>query len=178
MVRTSVKINPRPIDTSFINRYKTFNLITDGKADERYGVCSNYLEGLDKNDEIQIFMRSAPSFHLPNDTTQPIILIGPGKTNSLLLRKLNSIVLSLACFLLTCSIIGTGTAPFRSFWQELDEKKMLNASFEVPKVWLFFGCRAKTLDLYFDEKKEMSEKGILDKVFLALSREVNTPKVS
>lgn len=73
---------------------------------------------------------------------------------------------------------GTGTAPFRSFWQELDEVKSTNDAFIVPKVWLFFGCRAKGLDLYSDEKREMLEKGILDKVFLALSREVNTPKVS
>lgn len=73
---------------------------------------------------------------------------------------------------------GTGTAPFRSFWQELDEIKSQNASFRVPKVWLFFGCRAKCLDLYSDEKREMLEKGILDKVFLALSREVKIPKVS
>lgn len=73
---------------------------------------------------------------------------------------------------------GTGTAPFRSFWQELDEIKMMSASFSVPKVWLFFGCRAKCLDLYSAEKREMLEKGILDKVFLALSREANIPKVS
>lgn len=74
--------------------------------------------------------------------------------------------------------LGTGTAPFRSFWQELDEIKMFNASFNVPKVWLFFGCRAESLDLYSNEKREMLEKGILDKVFLALSREVHIPKVS
>lgn len=48
----------------------------------------------------------------------------------------------------------------------------------MPKVWLFFGCRAKSLDLFSDEKKEMLERGILDKTFLALSREVNIPKVS
>lgn len=53
-------------------------MITDGKADERYGVCSNYLERLEKNEEIQLFVRSAPGFHLPKDTTHPIILIGPG----------------------------------------------------------------------------------------------------
>lgn len=75
-------------------------------------------------------------------------------------------------------VSGTGTAPFRSFWQELDEIKSLDASFNVPKVWLFFGCRTKLLDLYSDEKESMLEKGILDKVFLALSREPKIPKVS
>jgi nitric-oxide synthase len=56
-----------------------FFIATDGSDDERYGVCSNYLEGLEQNEEILIFVRSAPGFHLPKDTTQPIILIGPGK---------------------------------------------------------------------------------------------------
>jgi len=74
--------------------------------------------------------------------------------------------------------IGTGTAPFRSFWQELDEIKLQNSSFNVPKVWLFFGCRTKSLDLYSDEKREMVENGILNRVFLALSREPDIPKVS
>lgn len=48
---------------------------------------------------------------------------------------------------------------------------------QLPKVWLFFGCRTAVLDLYCDEKQEMVEKGILDKVFLALSREQNVQKV-
>jgi nitric-oxide synthase, brain len=75
-------------------------------------------------------------------------------------------------------IIGTGTAPFRSFWQELDEIKLQNPSVKVPKVWLFFGCRTKSLDLYSDEKRKMLENGVLNRVFLALSREHSTPKVS
>lgn len=45
------------------------------------------------------------------------------------------------------------------------------------KIWLFFGCRQKTLDLYRQEKKEMMEAGVLDKVFLALSRESGLKKV-
>lgn len=148
----------------------------DGKADERFGVCSNYLEGLEQDDEIQLFVRSAPSFHLPQDTSQPIILIGPG---NLFLRRLRGrLTINLHTFLLDRSWAGTGTAPFRSFWQELDEIKLQNSVFVVPKVWLFFGCRARSLDLYSDEKKEMLERGILDKTFLALSREVNIPKVS
>jgi nitric-oxide synthase len=43
-------------------------------------------------------------------------------------------------------------------------------------VWLFFGCRTRKLDLYHDEKEEMLEKGVLDRVFLALSREKGIPK--
>lgn len=80
-------------------------------------------------------------------------------------------------FIVVCEI-GTGTAPFRSFWQDLDEIKSQDTSFDVPKVWLFFGCRTKSLDLYSDEKSAMLENGILNRVFLALSREKNVPKVS
>lgn len=42
-------------------------------------MCSNYLEGLDKDDEVQMFIRSAPSFRMPQNKTHPMILIGPGK---------------------------------------------------------------------------------------------------
>jgi hypothetical protein len=107
-------------------------------------------------------------------------------------KKLNSISIlnndkskSISIFFYSLSILfyfsslkGTGTAPFRSFWQELDEIKSQTASFNVPKVWLFFGCRTRNLDLYRMEKEKMLEMGILDKVFLALSREINIPKVS
>lgn len=113
------------------------------------------------------FFGSASSFHLPDDITKPVLLIGP----------------------------GTGIAPFRSFWQhwsflkEQDEtvivgfhftaaeKKIKNCIFQLPKVWLFFGCRTTSLDLYSDEKQKMIERGVLDKVFLALSREKDVPKV-
>lgn len=91
---------------------------------------------------------SAPSFYLPQDITKPVILVGP----------------------------GTGIAPFRAFWQhrytQLITKKKLG------KMWLFFGCRQKEMDLYREEKSEMVEKNVLEKVFLALSREPNVPKVT
>lgn len=45
------------------------------------------------------------------------------------------------------------------------------------KVWLFFGCRQRNLDLYRQEKEEMIKAGVLDKVFLALSREPGLKKV-
>lgn len=112
-------------------------------------MCSNYLEGLEPNEEICLFVRSAPGFHLPKDKSNPVILIGP----------------------------GTGTAPFRGFWQEWDEMKLREPDCQIPKVWLFFGCRTKDLDLYCCEKQEMVNKNILDRTFLALSRETDIPKV-
>lgn len=71
---------------------------------------------------------------------------------------------------------GTGIAPFRGFWQQRLSEKLDNKP--VGKMWLFFGCREKEGDLYRDEKEEMLEKHVLDRVFLALSREPNIPKVS
>lgn len=44
------------------------------------------------------------------------------------------------------------------------------------KIWLFFGCRQKNIDLYCQEKGEMMEAGVLDNVFLALSREKGIKK--
>ena len=109
---------------------------------------------------------------MPADTKAPIILVGP----------------------------GTGIAPFRGFWHHrlaqikmnsgknnnknifLPETKgnfQLNFFFieqEFGKIWLFFGCRQKELDLYRQEKKEMQALGVIDKVFLALSREPNVKK--
>uniref|UniRef100_A0A4Y0BMI3 Nitric oxide synthase n=1 Tax=Anopheles funestus TaxID=62324 RepID=A0A4Y0BMI3_ANOFN len=120
----------------------------DGEGAEHYGVCSNYLANLQSDDRIYLFVRSAPSFHMSKDPTKPVILIGP----------------------------GTGIAPFRSFWQEWDHIKTEMVDCKIPKVWLFFGCRTKNVDLYRDEKEEMVQNGVLDRVFLALSREENIPK--
>ncbi|XP_050084413.1 nitric oxide synthase isoform X1 [Anopheles aquasalis] len=119
----------------------------DGSGAEHYGVTSNYLADLDPQERLLLFVRSAPSFHMPKDPTKPIILIGP----------------------------GTGIAPFRSFWQEWLYRK-LEIGEQIPKVWLFFGSRTRSLDLYRDEKEEMVQQGILDRVFLALSREKDIPK--
>ncbi len=71
--------------------------------------------------------------------------------------------------------LGTGIAPFRGFWQEWDELKARNV--KIPKIWLFFGCQTNELDLYRAEKEEMLNKKILDRTFLALSRDPNIPKV-
>lgn len=47
----------------------------------------------------------------------------------------------------------------------------------VGRMWLFFGCRTKEMDLYKEEKAVMQKSGVLERVFLALSREPNIPKV-
>lgn len=146
----SISSSPRKVNneihlTVAIVRYRS----EDGNGEERYGVCSNYLAGLSKIDELHMFVRSAPSFHLPPNNERPIILIGP----------------------------GTGIAPFRSFWQEFEILRELNAHVPLPKVWLFFGCRNRDVDLYANEKAQLMREKILDRVFLALSRESTIPKV-
>ncbi|MCV2402536.1 sulfite reductase flavoprotein subunit alpha [Marinomonas sp. C2222] len=61
---------------------------------------------------------------------------------------------------------GTGIAPFRSF---LEEREMTGAS---GKNWLFFGDRnSKTDFLYRDELEAMQEKGLLNQLDLAFSRD-------
>lgn len=122
----------------------------DGHGDERFGVCSNYLAGLKANDELFMFVRSALGFHLPADRSRPVVLIGP----------------------------GTGIAPFRSFWQEFQVLREVDTTASLPKLWLFFGCRNRDVDLYAEEKAQLLQDQIMDRVFLALSREPDIPKVS
>lgn len=84
---------------------------------------------------------------MPTNLTTPIIMVGP----------------------------GTGIAPFRAFWQE--RHAQVENENKTGKMWLFFGCRERGLDLYRDEKADMINKRVLDKLFLALSRDPNVPKV-
>lgn len=120
----------------------------NGNGPERFGVCSNYLLKLKEQDEIYIFVRSSPGFHLPADIESPLILIGP----------------------------GTGIAPFRSFWQHLEVLKENSPTQKLPDTWLFYGCRSIKYDLYANEKAKLLQNKILSRVFLALSREQNMKK--
>ncbi|XP_057655799.1 nitric oxide synthase-like protein isoform X1 [Diorhabda carinulata] len=118
----------------------------DGQGASHYGVCSNYLQGVPLGSDVSVFVRSASAFHLPTDPMVPVIMVGP----------------------------GTGIAPFRAFWQE--RTMLLKKKQKIGKMWLFFGCRTKDMELYREEKEEMQRIGVLDKVFLALSREPNIPR--
>ncbi|XP_072398883.1 nitric oxide synthase, salivary gland isoform X3 [Diabrotica undecimpunctata] len=120
----------------------------DGAGDLHYGVCSNYLKDVELNTEVYTVVRSAPGFYLPTDESLPIIAVGP----------------------------GTGIAPFRGFWQER-EAILKEKPGNLGKKWLFFGCRTKDMDLFGDEKDEMVKMNVMDRVFLALSREPGEPKV-
>lgn len=71
---------------------------------------------------------------------------------------------------------GTGVAPFRGFWHTLHHKQKVEG-IVVPKLWLFFGCRQRALDLYREEKDIMIDEKIIDREFLALSRQPGLKKV-
>ncbi|XP_044753718.1 nitric oxide synthase-like protein isoform X2 [Coccinella septempunctata] len=119
----------------------------DGTGPRHYGVCSNFLNEIKVGEEVWVFIRRAPNFHLPEDLSKPIIVVGP----------------------------GTGIAPFKGFWEH---RHMLSLdNHKLGKMLLFFGCRTKELDLYRDEKADAVARRIIDKTFLALSREPGRPKM-
>jgi len=61
-----------------------------GKGPVHHGVCSTWLNSLQPGDKVPCYVRQAQTFHMPEDSTVPVIMVGP----------------------------GTGIAPFRSFWQQ------------------------------------------------------------
>ncbi|XP_026329114.1 nitric oxide synthase-like isoform X2 [Hyposmocoma kahamanoa] len=120
--------------------YKTQN----GKGPTHYGVASTYLEALQPDDDVLVFIRRAPSFHMPKDISAPLIMVGP----------------------------GSGIAPFRGFWHHRrSQMKSLEPDAQKPgPMWLFFGCRHSDMELYKEEKEEALSDGVLTNSFLALSR--------
>ena len=78
---------------------------------------------------------------------------------------------------------GTGIAPFRAFWQELEYKEKLSKQSGMkkekkPEVVLYTGCRNSQEDFLFqDEIQKCHSQGVLTKVYCAFSRERGKPKV-
>jgi cytochrome P450/NADPH-cytochrome P450 reductase len=98
------------------------------------GVCSNYLAGRRVGDTIHATVRETKAgFRLPDDSTVPIIMIGP----------------------------GTGLAPFRGFLQERAARKAAGA--RLGPAMLFFGCRHPQQDfLYANELEAFAAAGICE----------------
>jgi cytochrome P450 / NADPH-cytochrome P450 reductase len=107
------------------------------------GICSNYLAGRRTGETVHATVRETKAgFRLPDDSTVPIIMIGP----------------------------GTGLAPFRGFLQERAALKVRGAM--LGPAMLFFGCRHPEQDyLYADELKAHAESGITE-LYTAFSRGV------
>jgi cytochrome P450 / NADPH-cytochrome P450 reductase len=105
------------------------------------GICSNFLAGRRAGEAIHATVRETKAgFRLPDDSTVPIIMIGP----------------------------GTGLAPFRGFLQERAARKARGSA--LGPAMLFFGCRHPDQDyLYADELKAHAESGITE-LYTAFSR--------
>ena len=97
------------------------------------GVCTNYLAHKTETSQIYAFVKDTKAvFGLPDDSTTPLIMIGP----------------------------GTGIAPFRGFLQERAQLKKQGK--KLGAAILFFGCRNQHQDfIYEDELREFEREEIV-----------------
>ncbi|KAL0482138.1 NADPH-cytochrome P450 reductase [Acrasis kona] len=119
-----------------------YNAISGGKLVE--GSASSYLERLTPGQKCYLYVRKS-NFHLPSDTSRPVIMIGP----------------------------GTGLAPFAGFLQQRRSQKEKNKT--LGKSMLFFGCRHREHDYIYNQELEKSHSdNIIDNLELAFSRDQNS----
>ncbi|XP_052212752.1 methionine synthase reductase-like [Dreissena polymorpha] len=95
------------------------------------------------NVKIPIFARTNQNFHLPDDLTIPLILIGP----------------------------GTGVAPLIGFLQERAELKRKNPEVHHGEVWLFYGCRHRDRDYLFRDTLEAFVTSVVTRLCVSFSRD-------
>ena len=97
------------------------------------GTCSNYLAELAPGNGFNALVREpTASFRLPDDPSEPIIMIGP----------------------------GTGLAPFRGFLQARDH--LAKSGTALGPARLYFGCRDPEEDfLYRDQLEDFDRRGIV-----------------
>ncbi|KAM4795668.1 nitric oxide synthase, inducible [Rhinophrynus dorsalis] len=144
-ISSSIDMTPGEIHlTVAVVNYKT----KDGLGTLHHGVCSTWLNTIELKELVPCFIRSTNTFHLPENSSTPCLLIGP----------------------------GTGISPFRAFWQQrlCDlEKKGKKAGSMI----LLFGCQQAEMDeLYKEETAEMKHKGVLKEVYTAYSRQPGQKK--
>ncbi|XP_037113980.1 nitric oxide synthase, brain isoform X1 [Syngnathus acus] len=120
----------------------------DGEGPIHHGVCSSWLNRIEKGDVVPCFVRRAPLFRLPKDHQAPCILVGP----------------------------GTGIAPFRSFWQQR-MFDLQHKGVEAWPMILVFGCRQSEMDhIYKEETVQARNKEVFKELYTAYSREPGKPK--
>ncbi|XP_066230726.1 methionine synthase reductase isoform X1 [Saccopteryx leptura] len=94
--------------------------------------------------EISISPRTTNSFHLPNDLSVPIIMVGP----------------------------GTGIAPFIGFLQHREKLQEQHPEGDFGVTWLFFGCRHQDRDYLFrEELRHFLKHGVLTHLKVSFSRD-------
>lgn len=104
------------------------------------GICSNFIQGLKEGSKANIFVRRS-TFHLPEDTTKPVIMVGP----------------------------GTGSAPFIGFIEQrlvLQQKGK-----KMGDCLFYFGCRKQNEDFIFEDLMKKADKEGVIKLNVAFSRE-------
>lgn len=165
-------IKPRFYSVSGISVNLTLGVVRfkTSTGENREGLCSNYLNTVPLNSRINYvygYIRSAPTFHMPQDKSVPMILISA----------------------------GTGIAPFRSFWQkryadmylkkntQQQQQQKSDAINQVDsksdkfgRIDLYFGCRNPKYLLYKDELDQMMETGVLSSINVAFSRQIDKKK--
>ncbi len=105
------------------------------------GVASTYLERHAGEQMIDAFVKDSKSgFRLPEDSSKPILMIGP----------------------------GTGLAPFRGFLQERAGLK--GDGHTLGRAMLFFGCRHPEQDYLYREELERWAAGGIVELHVAFSR--------
>lgn len=134
-----------------------FNIVEFAPCGERSvprrGVCTGWLAKLSTmqnssedpaTPQICIFSRPSSSFHLPSDTSVPIVMVGP----------------------------GTGVAPFIGFLQHREKLQQQNGDGRFGESWLFFGCRSHEKDYLFrEELSDFVENATLTHLKVSFSRE-------
>ncbi|XP_064643389.1 methionine synthase reductase-like [Lineus longissimus] len=139
----------------------------DGRGFSRPGVCTGWLSSLanspvesplgeasleedienlkitENRPKIPVFLRTSQHFHLPEDPSLPVIMIGP----------------------------GTGVAPFIGFLSHRQEEVAVRGT-QFGKMWLFYGCRHKERDyLYEKEIKGFKDERLLTELSVCFSRD-------
>jgi NADPH-ferrihemoprotein reductase len=103
--------------------------------------CGHFKRMIAGTSKVRVYVKES-TFRLPRNLASPMILIGP----------------------------GTGLAPMRALLQERDY--LINKGTKLGKSLLFFGCKHEKMDyLYANELKEYREKGALDELYTAFSRD-------
>jgi sulfite reductase alpha subunit-like flavoprotein len=149
----------------------------------RNGICSTYLQrtvpllsdagktldssSRDNASKVRLFISPNIHFRLPGQERLSTSLSQQITMDDEMFIPLNSPLLMFA--------VGSGIAPFRSFWQELKMLKRLNQAHDATRV-LFMGCRSPVDFLFAQELQALSNhvnggKNIFTKVVPVYSRE-------